>query len=479
MKGYVATPEVVVDMMVSKLFQYGPPSPDCTVLDAGCGNGAFVEGIIRWCEKRHVAIPNIVGVELDSRHIPEVRMRFENYSSVRIEERDFLIPDENTYEYIIGNPPYVPITELSEQEKAHYRKSYETAKGRFDLYLLFFEQALRSLKLGGRLVFVTPEKFLYVDTAFPLRKLLSTNWLEEVRMLAEGVFRDLVTYPTITTITNGPGPRETNVVLRNGGTLHATFPTDGSSWLPVINGKEETKSKYKLADVCLRVSCGVATGADSVFVRKTNELDSVLRRFAYPTIAGRELKPKVRDLHTVHVMLIPYARDGHLMNPKELGGFLKHLSRPELRKRLEARTCVYVSHKPWYAFHENPPLAEILGPKILCKDITSRPQFWIDRRGTIVPRHSVYYIVPKDTKRIKELASYLNSETARSWLEANSRRAASSYLRLQSRVLKRLPVPERLVRSVASESTEVRKTKSYYGSLDTGTSDRRGTDPLG
>ena len=42
------------------------------------------------------------------------------------------------FDYIIGNPPYVPIEGLDEAEKGRYKAAFLTAQGRFDLYLLFF-----------------------------------------------------------------------------------------------------------------------------------------------------------------------------------------------------------------------------------------------------------------------------------------------------------------------------------------------------
>jgi hypothetical protein len=103
-----------------------------------------------------------------------------------------------------------------------------------------------------------------------------------------------------------------------------------------------------------------------------------------------------------------------------------------------------VRRKPWYAFHETPPLPEILRPKILCKDITERPHFWIDREGSVVPRHSVYYIVPADVAIIERLCTYLNSPEAARWLAEHCQRAASGFLRLQSNVLKAMPIPHGL-----------------------------------
>jgi adenine-specific DNA-methyltransferase len=165
MKGFVPTPRETVDTMVELLFRPRAPGPGNTVLDPGCGTGEFIDGVLRWCERRGIALPRITGVESDPRHLPVLRAKYERQRAVRVEHADFLADDHTKYDFVVGNPPYVPITALSENEKAGYRARYATARGRFDLYLLFFEKALRSLAPGGRLVFITPEKYLYVETA--------------------------------------------------------------------------------------------------------------------------------------------------------------------------------------------------------------------------------------------------------------------------------------------------------------------------
>ncbi|MBI3271773.1 MAG: hypothetical protein HYZ53_22470 [Planctomycetes bacterium] len=73
MKGFVPTPPEMVDLMVGKLFRGRPPRPDAGLLDPGCGTGAFIEGVLRWCEKRRVAPPRIVGVESDPRLLAAAR----------------------------------------------------------------------------------------------------------------------------------------------------------------------------------------------------------------------------------------------------------------------------------------------------------------------------------------------------------------------------------------------------------------------
>jgi hypothetical protein len=140
------------------------------------------------------------------------------------------------------------------------------------------------------MVFITPEKFLYVETAAPLRRLLSKIQVEEIDLIDERIFEGLVTYPTITTIVNRPPYKRTIIRLRNGVERQGTLNGDGASWMPMIRGAaERMRGRGALKDLCVRVSCGVATGADEIFVRQTKDLEPELVKFALPTIAGREL----------------------------------------------------------------------------------------------------------------------------------------------------------------------------------------------
>ena len=453
MKGFVPTPEPVVDLMVAKLFLKRPPHRKDTVLDPGCGRGAFIDGIVRWCKKHNTPLPRIVGIESDPKFIKQTKERFSNLPSVTIVEQDFLAPHDCKYDYIIGNPPYVSITKLSEQERSAFRGRYATAKGRFDLYLLFFERALNCLNPSGRLVFITPEKFLYVETAQPLRFMLGKIALEEIHLVDEDIFGELATYPTITTLVNSPGSHTTRVILRDGRRRDVRLSVDASSWMPFLNGGADKIASHTLKDICVRISCGVATGADGVYVVRT--VGPELKRFAYSTIAGQEISPNDGALTPGHFMLMPYSQSGKLLAETELGELGAYLRQPERRAILLKRTCAV--RKPWYAFHETPPLPEILRPKILCKDITRSSFFVVDETGTLVPRHSVYYIVPKDASRIYELADYLNSPRVRFWLTAHCQRATNNFLRLQSHVLKQLPIPDELLPGEASVAATAEK----------------------
>lgn len=442
MKGFVPTPPALVDRMVDKLFRATPPTAESTLLDPGCGSGVFVEGVLRWCRLHSAPVPMIMAVDSNPARLREAREALAGVDRVTLIERDFLLPSTGSFDFIIGNPPYVAITGLDAEERARYRERYRTASGRFDLYLLFFEQALDLLTPNGKLVFVTPEKYLYVQSAAEARRLIAASGVEEVELIDEQSFPGLVTYPAISTVSRPHGRKSTRMINRDGSVTTVTLPVDGSSWLAKLNGVKPNLTGYTLEDAFIRISCGVATGADQVFILPMDAVPGELAEYAVPTLSGRELVLGSEPEPT-RMMLVPYGPTGQLLAERELGPLGDYLTHPDRRDRLERRSCV--SRKPWYAFHETPPLTDLRRPKILCKDITSRPWFVADELGEIVPRHSVYYLVPSDPSRLHELCNYLNSDEVVDYLKANCQRAANGFLRLQSHVLKRVPIPAELV----------------------------------
>ena len=438
MRGFVPTPAAIVDQMVEQLFARRPPGPEADVLDPGCADGVFIDGILRWCARSGKELPRITGVELHPGRAANARARFAGVPQVRVVTDDFLWGSLPRFDYIVGNPPYVPITGLDLEEKARFRSAFVTASGRFDLYVLFWERALGLLKPGGRLAFITPEKYLTVESARPLRRLLAARSVAEVRLLPEDSFPGLTTYPTITLVDADRHASRTHLVLRDGRERSVVFDAAGSSLAPAMYADGPLASgETVLGDICLRISCGVATGADALFVQPTAKLTGGLHDHARPTVSGRQLPPGGGPLAPVDSILMPYDGRGQLLPFDTLNGLGDYLQ--SHKRRLLQRTCART--KPWYAFHETPPLSELLRPKILFKDITEHPRFWVDAVGQLVPRHSVYYAVPYDSAHVEALAVYLNGLESSAWLMAHCQRVRKGFIRLQSTTLKQLPVP--------------------------------------
>jgi hypothetical protein len=459
--------------MARRVFEDDPPEAGDRILYPGSGAEApFAMAVGALCQEKGWALPGGLAIESD----PELFKGAENLSlhHVRFEHRDFLGPElevenveEAPFDYVLGNPPYVPIERLTKEEKARYRRDFRMAEGRFDLYLLFFERALSLLGPGGRLTFVTPEKWEYVRTARPLRRLLTGGHfhVKEIDHLEEDAFPRLTAYPSVTTIEKeGVTPkreeapsrdghclaqeesRKTTVHLRDGSVHQARLPAGGASWAAPIRGTDlsELETGLTLEDVAVRVSPGMATGADAVFVFDKAEVPSGLApEWTRPTVSGKELTSGCAA-NPQSVFVCPYREDGTLPPETGLGAF-GEWARAH-RKRLEDRSCVQKAGKKWYAWHETPPMEDILRPKIVFKDIVKEPRFWPEPTGEIVPRHTVYYIVPEEGVSFDRLLEYLNGPLAKEWMEANCQRAANGFRRLQSRVLKKLPVPTEVAR---------------------------------
>jgi adenine-specific DNA-methyltransferase len=451
MKGHVPTPDALAEKMMRRLFRDDPPTDGDRILYPGCGDAPFAAAVETVCDEHEWPYPDGLGVETNPEHLEAARDR--GLQHVEFEERDYLsdsMLDAGEFEYIAGNPPYVPIEGLNEDEKTRYKAVFDTAIGRFDLYLLFFERSLELLAPGGVLSFVTPEKFEYVDTAAPLRRLLTTGdvRVESIEHIPEDAFTGLITFPAVTTVrrTTGTGDaRETRVTLRDG-TEHETVLPGEDSWASSIRDADldGMKTGVTLGDVTERVSPGLATGADNVFVLDRADVpDGIDDEWIRPTVSGSQLR-EYDGPYTDTVFVCPYTSDGDLAGEDELGACYDWLE--SHRDRLEDRSCVEKS-KTWYAWHENPPMQDLLQSKIVFRDIAKEPRFWPEERGTVVPKHSVYYAVPRDGVPMGELLDYLNSPEARMWMEANCQKAHNGFYRLQSRVLRNLPVPAEFAES--------------------------------
>ena len=98
------------------------------------------------------------------------------------------------FDVIIGNPPYVNISNIKEeQERKYLQQNYtDSAIKRFDLYTLFIDLSLSLLKNGGYLSFIIPYPFLSQDYAEVLRKKILEKYsiIEIINLQQVKVFDD-------------------------------------------------------------------------------------------------------------------------------------------------------------------------------------------------------------------------------------------------------------------------------------------------
>ncbi len=95
------------------------------------------------------------------------------------------------FDAVVGNPPYLFITELSDDEKRYFQKRYQSTEYRFDIYGLFIERAMTEiLRPGGRIGYIIPHTLLANDSFTKLRNLLlRESYVDEVLDIGPGVFQ--------------------------------------------------------------------------------------------------------------------------------------------------------------------------------------------------------------------------------------------------------------------------------------------------
>ena len=84
------------------------------------------------------------------------------------------------FDIVIANPPYISGLEaakiINESIRSKYKEQYISAKGTYDIFILFFEKGLRLLKQNSFLIYITPSKFLSANYAINFRQLIINKY---------------------------------------------------------------------------------------------------------------------------------------------------------------------------------------------------------------------------------------------------------------------------------------------------------------
>ena len=88
------------------------------------------------------------------------------------------------FDIIIGNPPYIDSETMSKKMpklREICSKIFLSAKGNWDYFILFIEQGLNLLKLGGVISLIVPNKIISAPYAETIRKIIAQNNVQEIR----------------------------------------------------------------------------------------------------------------------------------------------------------------------------------------------------------------------------------------------------------------------------------------------------------
>ena len=148
----------------------------------------FNEALFRWLEKLKLLYFNEASNE--KKHIREQIDATIAKIVDEHEEFDFevyfseVFHEKKGFDVVIANPPYISALEakktIAPNERMQYKNRFYTAKGAYDLYVLFFELGINILRSNGTITYISPSKYLSARYAMALREYILNYSLIEL-----------------------------------------------------------------------------------------------------------------------------------------------------------------------------------------------------------------------------------------------------------------------------------------------------------
>jgi len=341
--------------------------------------------------------------------------------------------NENQFDLVIANPPYVR-TQVLGQAKAREVASRFKIKGRVDLYQAFLLAIAEVLKPSGVAGVIVSNRFLTTQAGASVRRgLLDRYDLRHVWDLGDTRLFEAAVLPAVLVmqkpagrrITKGKVTRFTTIYSANEngnenksnvGSIFDGIEHDGTICTPngdymlrqgvldsgdapgdvwrVSNSSTENWLKKIDARTALRFSdvgkvrVGVKTTADKVFIREDwdsfpdNSKPELLR----PLITHHEARRfRAAPLNAKREILYTHCmKDGKRVSV-DLSEYPKARAYlEEYRERLEGRKYVREAGRDWFEIWVPHCPQEWDRPKVVFRDISEHPVFWIDLSGSVV-----------------------------------------------------------------------------------------------
>lgn len=390
-----------------------------------------------------------------------------NLADAWLVQGDFLLtPQSGTFDFVVGNPPYVRQELIPWPLLAEYRRRYPCMYDRADLYIPFIERSLELLSENGTLGFICSDRWMKNRYGGPLRKLITKHFHLKayVDMVDTPAFHSkVVAYPAIFVISRhgrstriAHRPKIDGMTLKSlarhilapsvpNGCTHvremATATNGNEPWLLESPDQMSLIRRLEQDHPCLeeagcKVGIGVATGADKAFIGMFDDLDVEPDR-KLPLATTRDIARG--DIHWLGLGVInPFDDDGNLVNLADYPRLRRYL---DARKEIIAqRHCAKKSPTGWYRTIDRitPSLAKC--PKLLIPDIKGEANV-VFEDGRLYPHHNLYYVI-SGTWSLRALQAVLLSSLSRLFITVYSTHMRGGFLRFQAQYLRRIRIPQ-------------------------------------
>lgn len=375
-------------------------------------------------------------------------------------------------DFVLGNPPYVRVESIPEPLNAQYRQLFPTMRGRADLYVGFYEAALRQLRPGGVCAFICADRWMVNQYGETLRRYITSSFAVEtlLEMHHTAAFEEEVSaYPAISVIRKSPQGAAVvasaadeleqvptteivahlTAVRRATGAAHVPgltaaqvpewFPS-GEPWTRTTPARtallaylEQHFQPLVSAATGTRVGIGVATGADAVFFTTNPDLVEP----AHQLRLARPADVRTGQLVWGGQWLISPWHQGKLVDLTQRPRLHAHLAshRPQLAGRHVAKK----NPSAWHRTIDKVDEQLYRRPKLYIPDIKNT-LFPVLDRGETYPDHNLYFIT-SDGWDLEVLGGLLLSNVGTFFVECYGVRMRGGYLRMQAQYLRKIRVP--------------------------------------
>ena len=439
-----------------------------TILEPSVGHGAFLLPILErlffssqeFNFSFEDSIKNILAVDIDEDKVSFLQEKVSSfllekgikedreYAQKIVKKRDFLLSDFNTFDIIIGNPPYVRHELIPEDKKLIYRKLFHSFRHRSDLYIAFFEKSLSLLKESGKMNFICADRWMKNKYGERLRELIKQSFHISliVDIDSEEVFDEQVdAYPAITLIekTNKSGyMREKLMHIENLSDIRHSFLSEQNAKhsFSFINSNEQ-ENLYLIEEEGFKIGIGVASGADSVFIGKNRDFDNMEDSLLLPIIKSKDIVDgEIKEVE--HKILNPFCKiTGGLIDLEKYPHAKNYLEAH--KEKLSSRHVAKRNPGNWYKTIDRiyPNLKET--PKLLIPDIKKNSNSIVLDRGEYYPHHNIYYIshAKNSALCLEVLGAFLLSDFVHEQMKNVSVLMRGGHFRWQAQNLRKLKIP--------------------------------------
>ncbi|MDD5013767.1 MAG: TaqI-like C-terminal specificity domain-containing protein [Atribacterota bacterium] len=334
------------------------------------------------------------------------------------------------FDIVIGNPPYIEFKRISKEDKKKY-KFFKTAKGKYDIYVLFIKLSKELLSTNGYVVYITSTTFMKKDFGRSIRSFIIDNFsIKKIFDFADiQVFENSTNYTGIFIFQKTTNKsifvynkyflinRLINIedfeksLLSEKKTYFrdvinvdmSTLLTDNWNFqMPIIEKiiKKVYNGSQFLSFYVERIFEGIASGKDEVFYiseKKLNELQ-LERGLLFPILKGKDIKRYKIDWSGFYV-IYPYKDDSSVFPEKELRERCPNIFHylTANKKLLNGRDYFDNSSKLWYELWNQRKKVNFKKIRLVCPEISDKNNFTIT--NIYFGNTKTYHIVLQDKKK--------------------------------------------------------------------------------